>query len=110
MSEKLEKLIIETADKAQDAITKSNTFGAPINVDGATLIPVFKTSFGFAGGGFDSKNNNISGGAGAGVTTEPYAYIKIKDGETTVESVRFESQDKGKLLKTVWSILKKDKK
>jgi sporulation protein YtfJ len=61
--------------------------GQPIvTEDGVTLIPVSKLSFGFASGGSDfaGKNQqtskNFGGGAGAGVSVMPVAFLVVKDG------------------------------
>ena len=53
--------------------------------DGTTIIPVSKVSFGFASGGSDLPTQaaeKFAGGAGAGVTVKPVAFIVItRDGD-----------------------------
>lgn len=114
MSKQLENLIIGAADKANNALKEASVLGEPLSADGITIIPVYKTSYGFGGGGFEKqiKNNDptLSGGAGAGVTKKPVAYITVKDGVTSFININDKSKTNQSLLNTVLSLLKKDKK
>lgn len=62
-------------------IDANTIVGEPVTtVDGITLIPVSKVSFGFAGGGSDfakkpEPQGGFGGGIGAGVRIEPVAFI-----------------------------------
>ena len=113
MSNQLENLIIGTADKASSALKEANVLGDPITADGVTIIPVFKTSYGFGGGGYEKQVKRtepaLSGGAGAGVTKQPVAYITIKDGEMNFINISDKSKTGNSLLSNVLSLLKKDK-
>jgi len=68
-------------------VDANTIIGEPVTtVDGITLIPVSKVSFGFAGGGSDftkkpDPNNGFGGGIGAGVKIEPVAFI-IANGDS----------------------------
>ena len=59
--------------------------GDPIIKGDTTIIPISKVSFGFASGGSDLPTQaaqKFAGGAGAGVTVKPVAFIVIKaDGD-----------------------------
>lgn len=59
--------------------------GDPIVKGDTTIIPISKVSFGFASGGSDLPTQaaeKFAGGAGAGVTVKPVAFIVIKaDGD-----------------------------
>lgn len=59
--------------------------GDPISKGDTTIIPISKVSFGFASGGSDLPTQaaeKFAGGAGAGVTVKPVAFIVIKaDGD-----------------------------
>lgn len=96
MSNNISNIIGATADKALSAIKNNSVFGDAITVDTTTIIPVYKLSFGFAGGGFDgisSKNNDsIAGAAGAGITKKPVSYLIMRDGEFFVLSADEESK------------------
>ena len=77
--------------KIKDMIDVNTVIGSPITTpDGVTLIPITKVSVGYGGGGSDfaTKNypanrDNAFGGAGAGVTITPMAFVVIRG-----ESVR----------------------
>lgn len=90
MNNNISNIISTTADKAQEAMKNNTVFGEAITIDGTTIIPVYKVSFGFGGGGVDgirTKNgNSVAGAAGAGVTKKPISYITVTNGELTVLS------------------------
>ena len=76
-------LMETTMQKVREMIDSNTIIGEPITtVDGITLIPVSKVSFGFAGGGGGADllkkpdpQNGFGGGIGAGVKIEPVAFI-----------------------------------
>ncbi len=110
MTNKISEIISTAADKAEIALKENSVLGDPITADGTMIIPVYNLSFGFGGGGFDNAKGkeNISGGAGAGVTKKPVAYITVSNGEVSVLSA--ESQDSGLFSKVLSLILKKGEK
>lgn len=67
--------------KVREMVDANTIVGEPVTtVEGITLIPVSKVSFGFAGGGSDSAKKPepqgaFGGGIGAGVKIEPVAFI-----------------------------------
>ena len=70
--------------KVREMIDANTIVGKPVTtVDGITLIPVSKLSFGFAGGGTDGRKqetkDSFGGGVGVGVKVEPVAFIIVKD-------------------------------
>ena len=78
--------------KIKDMIDVNTVIGSPITTpDGVTLIPITKVSVGYGGGGSDfatknypaNRDNAFGGGAGAGVTIMPMAFVVIRG-----ESVR----------------------
>ena len=82
MSENSIKSIMDvTMDKLRAMVDANTIIGDPIVVDGVTLIPVSKVSFGLATGGsdFPSKTQSglFGGGGGAGVTVSPVAFIAV---------------------------------
>jgi len=70
--------------KIKEMVDANTIVGEPITtIDGITLIPVSKLTFGFAGGGTDSSKNQVpdnafGGGIGAGVNITPVAFIIAK--------------------------------
>ena len=80
----LEGLMSVTLEKIKEMTGSNTIIGEPIRVDGATILPVSKVTFGFAGGGsdFSAKTTKelFGGGTGAGVSVTPVAFLIIKDG------------------------------
>jgi len=77
-------LLETTMQKVREMIDANTIVGEPITtVDGVTLIPVSKLSFGFVGGGSDlvkkqEPQSGFGGGIGAGVNVVPVAFIVVK--------------------------------
>ena len=78
--------------KIREMVDSNTIVGEPITTpDGVTLIPITKVSVGYGGGGSDfvtknypaNRDNAFGGGAGAGVTITPMAFVVIRG-----ESVR----------------------
>jgi len=80
----ISELMETTMQKVREMIDANTIVGEPITtVDGITLIPVSKLSFGFAGGGSDFPKKQealdaFGGGIGAGVNITPVAFIVVK--------------------------------
>lgn len=112
MSDRIENLINQTADKAMNALKSTTVLGEPLTVDGVVIIPVYKISYGFGGGGFEKPDKksvqNLSGGAGAGVTKEPVAYITVNNGQTEYININDKSKT-NKFTDNILKFLKKDK-
>ncbi len=74
-----------TMEKIRAMVDADTIIGEPMNVDGATILPVSKVSFGLATGGsdFGGKGNPVKfgGGGGAGVSITPIAFIVVKNGD-----------------------------
>ena len=87
MSEnKIGQIMDTTLENIKTIVDADTIIGTPITVEGVTLIPVSKVSFGAVTGGSDfasNKPNNglFGGGGGAGVTVNPVAFIAVKDGD-----------------------------
>ena len=82
MSENSIKNIVDvTMEKLRASVDADTVVGKPVTVGEMTLIPVSKIAFGMASGGSDfaTKENGISfgGGAGAGVSVTPVAFIAV---------------------------------
>ena len=92
MNHPLSDMMTNTMSKIKDMIDVNTVIGDPITTpDGVTLIPITKVSVGYGGGGSDfvtknypaNRDNALGGGAGAGVTITPMAFVVIRG-----ESVR----------------------
>ena len=122
MSENSIKSIMDvTMDKLRAMVDANTIIGDPIVVDGVTLIPVSKVSFGLATGGsdFPSKTQSglFGGGGGAGVTVSPVAFIAVSEGNVKMMPVYNElsSFDKAfdlapEVLEKAKEVFKKEKK
>ncbi len=114
--------IMETTMNNLRAMVDADTIiGTPISVDGITLIPVSKVSFGVATGGSDFPNKNnaelFGGGGGAGVSINPVAFIAVSDGNVRMMPIYNElgAVEKAinmapELVDKVKTLFKKDKK
>ena len=80
-------------DKVKERVDVNTIVGDPITAgDGTLIIPVSKISYGFASGGSDlpTKNENkdlFGGGAGAGVTVQPIAFLTVYKGNVRLISI-----------------------
>lgn len=88
MSKNLPNMLETTIGKIREMVDVNSVVGDPITTpDGVTIIPISKVSVGFGGGGSDfvSKNvnrheNPFGGGAGAGVSVTPVAFLIVREG------------------------------
>ena len=76
--------LMETAmEKIRSMVDSNTVIGNPITtLDGVTLIPVSRLTFGFASGGSDKSTtqSGVWGGSGAAVKVEPVGFLLNKDG------------------------------
>lgn len=90
MAQHLEGLMNTSMEKIRDLVDVNTIIGNPItSPDGTTIIPISKVSFGFVSGGSDIPANVskdvFAGGAGAGITIKPQAFIVInKEGDSKI--------------------------
>ena len=69
------------AEQVGARFTASSIFGAPVERDGLTVIPVATLRFGFGGGsGSDASGKQDGEGGGALGTGAPVGYIELKEG------------------------------
>ena len=86
MSNSIEGILGVSMEKIREMVDVNTIIGDAItSPDGTTIIPVSKVSFGIASGGSDLPTQaaeKFAGGAGAGVTVKPVAFIVItRDGD-----------------------------
>ena len=65
--------------RAQDVMTSRRVFGEPIQVDGATLVPVAA----LRGGGGGGTRGTDQGGVGFGVQARPAGVYVVRDGKVS---------------------------
>ena len=82
-----------TLDKIKQMADSNTVVGEPITTpDGTVIIPISKVSYGFASGGSDlpakqTQKDLFGGGAGAGVTITPVAFLTVSNGNTKLLQV-----------------------
>lgn len=85
MAHPIEGILGVSMDNIHQMVDVNTIIGDPIAKGDTTIIPISKVSFGFASGGSDLPTQaaeKFAGGAGAGVTVKPVAFIVIKaDGD-----------------------------
>ena len=80
-------------DRLETSASVKTVYGEPMTVDGKTIIPVAKVSYGFGAGGgsgpakgvesaSDTNVEGFGGGGGGGVEVTPLGVIEITPGET----------------------------
>lgn len=110
MEHPIENLMHITMDSIKNMIDVNTIIGDPIQMNNTTaIIPISKVSFGFASGGSEFKGETIDeynkkdkdeqiqyrlpfgGGAGAGVTIKPIAFLIMQSGQVKLVSVEHEN-------------------
>ncbi len=91
MSEQNVSSLMETTlEKIKTMFDANTVIGEKIVLDGVTLIPVSRISFGFASGGsdlpFKADKNAFAGGGGAGASVTPIGFLSVKDGDVKMIS------------------------
>ena len=83
-----------TMEKIKEMVDVDSVIGKPITTpDGTTVIPVSKVSYGFASGGSDIPAKSqpdkelFGGGAGAGITITPIAFLSVAKGDAKLIQV-----------------------
>lgn len=85
MSENIKGIMDTTLDKIRAMVDADIIVGKSIEVDGVTVVPISKVSFGLASGGSDFPSKSTAktvfgGGGGAGVNITPVTFLVIKNG------------------------------
>lgn len=108
----LEDLMKEVSTELEKLVSTKTVFGDPIEVAGATIVPVSRVSFGFGSGGGEGKKGGteegFGGGGGAGARIEPVAFIVVSGEDVRLLTI---SETKGmeKLIEAVPEIIAKVK-
>jgi len=78
-----DELLATLAERVGARLSTTTVFGAPVDREGVTVVPVAAARFGIgAGGGSDpGKSQEGEGGGGGGAVT-PIGYIELKDGRS----------------------------
>lgn len=98
----LENLMRSTMENLRDMIDVNTVIGDVVEtIDGTSILPISKVSFGFASGGSEFGNHTslkrenekypFGGGSGAGVSVKPIAFLIIKDGIVRLQPVDYDN-------------------
>ncbi len=107
MSETAIKGIMDvTMEKIRAMVDADTVIGDPISLpQDITILPVSKLSFGFASGGSDlpSKSGQplFGGGAGAGITVTPTAFLVVKGSDVRLLQIHEHPDATDKVLSVV---------
>lgn len=78
-----DELLSSLAERIGARLAASTVFGAPVERDGVTVVPVAVARFGIgAGSGVDPSKGQQGEGGGGGGTVTPTGYIELKDGRS----------------------------
>lgn len=87
----IENLMKSALENIKDMVDVNKIIGDAVHTqDGTTIIPISKVGVGFAAGGTDinceqnrsnnlDKSNPFGGGAGAGISIKPVAFLVVKE-------------------------------
>ena len=107
MNHPIEGMLGVSMEKIREMVDVDTVIGKPIMAqDGlTTVIPVSRVSFGFGSGGSDvpskSEKELFGGGAGAGVTIRPVAFLVIKSGDVKLLQMDENSKWLDKIFESV---------
>ena len=106
----IESLMMTAMSSIQDMVDVNTIIGEPIETaSGITIIPISKVCFGFAAGGSEFSGETIKeynrkdkdeeiayklpfgGGAGAGVSINPVAFLVVQEGSVKLMNVDHDS-------------------
>ena len=102
-----------TMEKLREMGDVKTIIGDPITAGDTTIIPVSKVSYGFASGGSDlpAKQNPkdlFGGGAGAGVTVQPIAFLVInKEGNVRLMQISSSDDKVSNIIRSVPELIDK---
>jgi uncharacterized spore protein YtfJ len=78
-----EELLSVLAERIGARLGAATVFGAPVERDGVTVVPVAVARFGIgAGSGADPSKGQEGEGGGGGGAVAPTGYIELKDGRS----------------------------
>jgi sporulation protein YtfJ len=92
---KVEDILKIVTEEIANMISTKTVIGEHITLEGKTIIPVTKVSFGFGSGGGEGKGKTgeegFGGGGGGGGAIQPVAFIVVSREDVKVYSLK----DKG---------------
>ncbi len=96
----ISELMGTAMDRIRTMVDSNTVIGEPITtLDGVTLLPVSRLTFGFAAGGSDktASQSGVWGGSGAAVKVEPVGFLVLRQGGVrmlTIQPPAFTTADR----------------
>ncbi len=88
----LEETLKVLTEKIADMISTKTVIGEHITIEGHTIIPITKVSFGFGSGGGEGKGKSGDQGSGsggaAGASIQPIAFLVISKEEVQLFAIK----------------------
>lgn len=88
----VEDLLKTVTEEIADMVSTKTVIGEHIVVEGKTIIPVTKVSFGFGSGGGEGKkkagDEGTGGGGGGGASIQPVAFLVVTPEDVQVFSIK----------------------
>lgn len=111
MDTKAKDLVKEAMSQIHQMADANTMMGEPVKVDGTTVIPVSKVSYGFMGGGSDIPNKSekecFGGGTGGGITMQPLGFLVFSKGDVRFIQVNAETSKTSALINMVPELINK---
>lgn len=89
---KIEDILKTVADEIAGMISTKTVIGEHITIEGFTIIPVTKVSFGFGSGGGEGKRKDgdegTGAGGGAGAVVEPIAFLVVSKEDVQLLTIK----------------------
>ena len=113
MDTRAKDLISEALGKIHEMADANTVMGDPIKVDGITIIPVSKVSYGFAGGGSDlpvkSEKEAFGGGTGGGMTLQPLGFLIVSNGDVKFIQINLDTSKTSAVVNMIPDLIDKIK-
>lgn len=88
----VDDLLKTITEEIADMVSTKTVIGEHIIVEGKTIIPVTKVSFGFGSGGGEGKKKageeGTGGGGGGGASIQPVAFLVVTPEDVQVFSIK----------------------
>lgn len=89
---KVDEILKTVTEEIANMISTKTVIGEHITLEGKTIIPVTKVSFGFGSGGGEGKGKTgeegFGGGGGGGGAIQPVAFIVVSKDDVKVYSLK----------------------
>ncbi|VVB90180.1 Sporulation protein YtfJ (Spore_YtfJ) [uncultured archaeon] len=84
----LEETLKTLTEEITNMISTKTVVGEHIVIEGHTIIPVTKVSFGFGSGGGESKEQGTGAGGGGGACVQPIAFVVVSKEDVQVFAIK----------------------